>query len=323
MRFSCAGLLLLVAVAAVKYGSTRGSQLDQWSSRMLNPVLAELLYARARLTDPDQRREPVLISRPNLDLKVVAHGTTVKWAPANTLENFRVALQKQVDFIEIDVQVSRDGVPLLFHNVTVDVSTNGSGTVASLTLAELKALRLSRAPAAEYAVGLYADARIPTLRESLQLLHGKACVLLELKATPNRAVVELFNEFNFAPGCLYVFSGFSSSSNEMLMLQYLWPDAPLAVRLTDVTDIPALLKRFPYLQGIIKMRGINPLLVDGAHAAGLLVVTFVEGKVYDSPSGYARVVEAGYDLVMADNYDSLVNWLQQQRSQASGDQGGR
>ena len=78
--------------------------------------------------------------RPKQDIVVVAHRGLAPGLPENTLHAFRHALGLGVDFIEVDLRMSRDGVPVIMHDKTVDRTTNGQGIVKTVTLAELKKL---------------------------------------------------------------------------------------------------------------------------------------------------------------------------------------
>jgi glycerophosphoryl diester phosphodiesterase len=60
--------------------------------------------------------------------------------PGNTMLAFANAVALGVDVLELDTQVTADGVVVVIHDDTVDRTTNGSGAVASMTLAELRAL---------------------------------------------------------------------------------------------------------------------------------------------------------------------------------------
>ncbi|GAG26499.1 unnamed protein product, partial [marine sediment metagenome] len=72
---------------------------------------------------------------------VISHAACAGHAPENTLAGIRAALEMGADAIEVDVQASADGVPVLMHDLTVDRATNGSGDLASLALEQLQALR--------------------------------------------------------------------------------------------------------------------------------------------------------------------------------------
>jgi glycerophosphoryl diester phosphodiesterase len=89
---------------------------------------------------------------------VASHRGDQELAPENTLPAFRMAMASQVEFLETDIQLSSDNVPVLIHDATVDRTTNGTGRVAELTLAQLQRLDAgsSFSPA-------FAGTRIPTL----------------------------------------------------------------------------------------------------------------------------------------------------------------
>ncbi|MEA3345532.1 MAG: glycerophosphodiester phosphodiesterase [Chloroflexota bacterium] len=121
---------------------------------------------------------------------IFAHRGASYRAPENTLSAFRLARDMGADGIELDVQLSRDGVPVVIHDATVDRTTDGSGTVADLTLAELK-----RLDAGSWFSSEFAGERIPTLNEvfSVRRTDGTAVgqdlsLNLELKVVETEAV---------------------------------------------------------------------------------------------------------------------------------------
>lgn len=71
---------------------------------------------------------------------VIGHRGNRAHAPENTLESFLEAVALGADAIEFDVQVSRDGVPVVMHDATLERTTNGRGRVAQHSLAELRQL---------------------------------------------------------------------------------------------------------------------------------------------------------------------------------------
>jgi len=71
---------------------------------------------------------------------VIAHRGTSAHFPENTAAAFDHAVSLGVDAIEFDLRVSRDGAVVVIHDPTVDRTTNGTGAVAELTLAELRQL---------------------------------------------------------------------------------------------------------------------------------------------------------------------------------------
>ncbi len=109
--------------------------------------------------------------------KVVAHRGFSGKAPENTMAAFEKALKVQADGIELDVHLSRDGKLVVMHDEKVDRTTNGTGWIKDLTLAELKRLD-NGSWFGEY----YKNETIPTLAEVLdRVADSNMIVNIELK----------------------------------------------------------------------------------------------------------------------------------------------
>ncbi|GIP33238.1 glycerophosphodiester phosphodiesterase family protein [Paenibacillus sp. J2TS4] len=99
----------------------------------------------------------------------VAHRGDPVLYPENTLPAFEAAVRKSYSHLELDVQLSKDGVPVICHDLSVNRTTDGTGRIKELTLAELKKLRIR------------GEGEIPTLEEALTLLKDQIIVNIELK----------------------------------------------------------------------------------------------------------------------------------------------
>lgn len=107
---------------------------------------------------------------------VCAHRGRSGVAPENTLAAFEAAIEIGADFLELDVRRSADGEIVCIHDATVDRTTDGSGTVAEMTLAELRAL-----DAGSWKSESYAGERIPLLTEVLEHIAPRIVVDIEIK----------------------------------------------------------------------------------------------------------------------------------------------
>lgn len=117
-------------------------------------------------------------------VQLVAHRGGSALAPENTLAAFRTALQYPIDAVELDVQMSRDGHVIVFHDNTVERLTNGSGNILDLDFAYLRSLNA----AARFSGGWPELQQIPTLREVLELVKGRAQVYIEIKTSKRDGV---------------------------------------------------------------------------------------------------------------------------------------
>ena len=106
----------------------------------------------------------------------MAHRGNRVACPENTLAAFRRALDDGADIMETDLHVTADGEFVCIHDATVDRTTDGSGPVAGMTLAQLKAL------SASYGRPGFEAERIPTLAELAELLSPDVALAIELKS---------------------------------------------------------------------------------------------------------------------------------------------
>ncbi len=109
--------------------------------------------------------------------QIFAHRGAMGTHPENTMAAFKESHRVGADGIELDVQLSRDGVPVVIHDETVDRTSNGTGWVKDLTWSELRQLDFG-APYADS----FAGERIPSLEEVLSwIAHTPLTLNIELK----------------------------------------------------------------------------------------------------------------------------------------------
>jgi glycerophosphoryl diester phosphodiesterase len=100
-------------------------------------VVLLLVYGLAAVFSPSRPDRPVLAEPAFL---VMAHQGGDKLWPGNTLYAFERAAEMGVDVLEMDIHRTADGVLVVIHDDTVDRTTNGSGRVREMTLAEIQEL---------------------------------------------------------------------------------------------------------------------------------------------------------------------------------------
>ncbi len=109
---------------------------------------------------------------------MVAHRGASAAEPENTVSAFDAAVRAGADVVELDVRLTADGVPVVLHDPDVAATTDGSGPVHTMTLADVKRLDASRASPGRH--------EIPTLAEALEAI-GRAdgvAADLEIKNIP-------------------------------------------------------------------------------------------------------------------------------------------
>lgn len=113
---------------------------------------------------------------------VIGHRGAAAYAPENTLESIRTAAEMGVTWVEFDVKLTLDSIPILFHDDTLERTTNGSGPVAQHTYDHIRNLE-----AGSWFSDGFAGIKIPTLEEAVEvLLEHNMGVNVEIKPCPGR-----------------------------------------------------------------------------------------------------------------------------------------
>lgn len=118
---------------------------------------------------------------------VIAHRGASAYAPENTFASFTKAIQLGATWVEFDVQLSRDGEVVIFHDATLDRTTNGHGALDGYSLAYLQSL-----DAGKWFGPSFSQERILSLQQAMTFLADKGIsVNIELKpnATNTNALV--------------------------------------------------------------------------------------------------------------------------------------
>jgi glycerophosphoryl diester phosphodiesterase len=120
----------------------------------------------------------VTMINPTVKPMLIAHRGGSLEAPENTLAAFRHAIEVGAKYVELDVQMSKDGVLVVIHDDTLDRTTNGTGPVGAYTYDELEKL-----DAGSHFASDYSNETIPTLRSVLELCaHAGVGVVIEIKS---------------------------------------------------------------------------------------------------------------------------------------------
>src|SRR5690625_5759796 len=107
---------------------------------------------------------------------VIAHRGARYAAPENTFAAFTLAAGMKADMIELDAQLSADGIPVVFHDDQLDDRSNGTGLISDLELREIKKLDDGFWYSPEFSVE-----RIALLDEIMKWAKGRIMLTIEIK----------------------------------------------------------------------------------------------------------------------------------------------
>lgn len=119
---------------------------------------------------------PELYNDDGDDFIIIAHRGASAYYPENTMIAFEKAVEMGAEMIELDVMLSKDGIPIVFHDAKLNQHTNGNSYVKYYTLKELKEL-----DAGSWFNPKFSNQKIPTLEEVLHFASGKIALNIEIK----------------------------------------------------------------------------------------------------------------------------------------------
>lgn len=136
------------------------------------------------------------------NVMIAAHRGDPIQAPENTLAAIEAAISQSVDFVEIDVQISADNVPVLFHDNTLRRIDGTDRSVKSMTLNEIKQI-----DAGSWFSDEFAGEKIPTLEDVIQHVDDRSRLLIDVKLTGEpeltaRILADLIEQYDIADTCL-------------------------------------------------------------------------------------------------------------------------
>ena len=235
--------------------------------------------------------------------RIVAHRGGGRHAPENTLAAFKLGQGLGFRAHEFDVKLSRDGVPLLMHDSTLERTTNGKGRAADLTWTELQAL-----DAGSWHSEAFKGERIPNLQEVVATLVAQGTMAhVEIKPTPGfdrvtgEQVVRKAARFFAGAPVLPVFSSFSFEG--LMSARFVWPEAPRGWLIDQFTD--ADWDRLRALEAIslhTNHKKFDVSLVKPLHDAGYRIMLYTVNEIDRA----RELLDAGVDGVFTDELEAFA-----------------
>jgi glycerophosphoryl diester phosphodiesterase len=224
-----------------------------------------------------------------------------------TMPAFHHAALAQRAVLELDVKLTRDRVPVVVHDETIDRTTDGTGRVQDLTAAELRAWRADVLGTGLVTTRVAPFAEVPTFAEVLAFARDHGVALnVELKNLPEHA------DFDPTPACAHTVAEVIAASRfplQRLQLQSFWPADLEALRERLPGATFSFLVRPPHHEGSIVIAAasgygvigpqwpVERSFVERAHAAGLRVIPFT----LNTPADVRTAAAIGADGIITDD----------------------
>lgn len=235
---------------------------------------------------------------------IVGHRGDRAAAPENTMPALELAIDT-LSYVETDVQLTRDGVPVLFHDTTLERVTGDPRTVSDLTYEQLQQL-----DAGAWYSDQFAGTTIPTLAQFLGLLaeRGEAHALVELKAAWQPADVRTVLDEIERHGLRSRIIMQSFSIETLQSLQRVSPTTPKIMLTRELPSDPVPLADALGLIGFgttSKAVKKAPEAIDRLHDVGISVLCYT----LNTQDKWKEVADLGVDGIITDTPSDLDAWL--------------
>lgn len=221
----------------------------------------------------------------------IGHRGAAGHAPENTLTALEQAIKLGVDLVEFDVRRSADGALVLFHDRTVNRTTNGEGSVEDLSLSILRELDAG------------GGERIPLLEEALACLKGRAGVMIELKVRGIAAdVCATVKATDFQGTVIYA----SFFHEELLTVRSLMADAHTLALMEGAPIHPtAFVTDAQATHAGLALDCVTPASVQALQGNGIKVFVYT----VDDPDDIDRMQRLGVDGIISNFPDRISSLL--------------
>lgn len=280
---------------------------------------------RARLADP--QGDVVVVAHRGCHSPAPHHGLTA--APENSLKALDHCVTMGVDIMEADVLRTADGHLVIVHDDTVDRTTDGTGRVAQMTLAQLKTLRLRDGLGGADAA--LTDQRILTLEELLSKARGRILINLDVKAAIYAETIDAVIKLGAQRDVIVkAEAGIASPALAAISPYDRVPFMPILTNPGGVADLAAIARR--------QTDGARPVAIElprmsaqqlgpvakAARSSGtrLMINTlgdgFVEGRgdidgLRDATAVWGALAKDGVSIFQTDEPEALIRFVRRAR----------
>ena len=237
------------------------------------------------------------------DVTITAHRGSSLAAPENTLSSIEQAIEGGADYVEIDVQLTADGVPVLWHDADMSRIFGLKERVSDVRYEDIRDL-----DAGSWFSIDFSEDRIATLAQALETANGRAKLFIELKPDRNtphltQTVVELLQHMEAVDGTIVAASDWltlqEAKRREPRLKTALIAQFVMGPLWTDNYDILAL-----------RANRVTPATIARAHRA--------ENELHvwtvNHPDEMSRFIDMGVDNIITDRPEMLADILQERKN---------
>lgn len=233
-------------------------------------------------------------------IEIVCHKGANEYAPENTYASTQLCLDWGMDYVEIDVNTSKDGVLYLLHGPEVDRTTNGHGCIHDLLAEEI-----DRLDAGRWFHPRFAGEHVPRLEPFLRWIKGKIKVFFDVKSGVElQSVIDLVYDVGLEHDCFFWFDTLLATTRFRQLDQRL----PLKVNISRAEQVALVAEEFGANIVEVGLQSINQDLLDSCRKHSIQVMV---NHLKKDPAAFRQILRWGVDLANVDHGDVFAQVAQE------------
>ncbi len=227
--------------------------------------------------------------------EIVCHRGANELAPENTYASAQICIDWGMDYLELDVNTSRDGVMYVFHGPGLARTTNRTvGKIYELDSAEIDQLDCGAWFADEFK-----GTRIPRLTEFLGWIDHRIKLFFDVKWADLSELARMIKSFGLEDECFFWFG------QDKLARQFVALESGLCLKInaTTIPEVEAAIKNYGAQIVEFALAEASPELID--YCRNQDVKTMILHK-QNEPEMFERIIRTGVDMVNVDHGNSFL-----------------
>lgn len=237
---------------------------------------------------------PIQLNSTPRSTEIVCHRGANQYAPENTYASAQICLDWGVDYVEVDVNSSADGVMYLFHGPQIEWTTDGVGFFHELTAEQIDHLDAGGGfdPA-------FTGQRVPRLEPFLRWIKGKAKLFLDVKHADLAALIDLIRRLEMADDVFFWFW----EGVQARRFRQLAPDLALKINAGTVDDVIRAHEEHQANIVEVDFGQMSQSILDACRERAIKVMVYQRTNDADS---YRQILDWGVDLVNLNHADAFL-----------------
>lgn len=230
-------------------------------------------------------------------LEIVVHRGANKLAPENTMAATQKCIEMGVEYVEIDVRESKDGIFYILHDKTLDRTTNGKGPISALHSTQIDQL-----DAGSWFSEDFKGERVPRLETYMNEVKGKIKIYFDVKSADLKKLIALVYKCGYQDDCFFWFS------NDKKAKEFRALDKHIALKMS-VKKIEDLEYIMDYTPQLIECRIdlLTPQLISFCKKNKLKIMLNTLEK--GAEKNYQQVIDSPADMVNLNCPDIMIDLM--------------